>query len=85
MVKYQNADWNLQKAMLCAMLQNRAAHQEVCQCPLPDLDLAHSDFELAHQVDYIQMKHHLFPLAKQKQNHVRIPWVKKDAWTLRQI
>jgi hypothetical protein len=51
---------------------------------LLDLDLAHPDFELAHQVDYIQMKCHLFPSAKQKQNHVRISWVKKDEWTLGQ-
>jgi hypothetical protein len=67
------------------MPQNQAAHQEVCQCPLPDLDLAHPDSELARQVDYMQMKCHLFPSAKEKKNHVRTPRVKKEEWTLTQI
>jgi hypothetical protein len=67
------------------MPQNPAAHQEVCQCPLPDLDLAHPDFELAHQLDYIQTKCHLFPLAKQEQNHVEILQVKQDEQTLGQM
>jgi hypothetical protein len=46
---------NLQKAGWCATLQNPAAHQGVCQCPLPDPDLEHPYSEVAHSFGYSQM------------------------------